>query len=217
MNGSGFVNGSTLFWNKHRLNTQFFSANQVTATVPTAVNSLLLAYPGAAQISVVNPDNSRGDAFLTINAPLPGLTRLTPDSGQAGSSGAQFRVIGSNFTSDATVYLGNAPLPTTFHSSADLTALIPANLLLAPGVSPVTVLQQGGASNALNYTVNPTSQPILTVGALTRDADNNILVSLTLTNTTDRNAQRGGDQRGEAAGSADDNRVADRSRGPGKR
>ena len=103
---------------------------------------------------------------------VPTLTSLSPNSALAGAGALTMTVNGTNFVGPATVgtepplpqipgsqvqwKAGNivTPLATTFVNSTQLTAVVPASLLLTAGVDAVTVVQPGNASsNALPFTV----------------------------------------------------------------
>jgi len=51
VNGSGFLSGATVQWNGSPLATSYVNGNQLTATVPPT----LIAAPGSASVTVVNP------------------------------------------------------------------------------------------------------------------------------------------------------------------
>jgi uncharacterized delta-60 repeat protein len=51
VNGSGFLNGATVYWKGSARNTTYESANQLRATIPAGN----LTSPGTAQVTVVNP------------------------------------------------------------------------------------------------------------------------------------------------------------------
>jgi uncharacterized repeat protein (TIGR01451 family) len=74
-NGSGFVANSTVEWNGSPLATTFFSNNQLTAVIPAA----LLATPGLASVTVVNPEPGGGMSnSLPFTITAPTIT-LLPD------------------------------------------------------------------------------------------------------------------------------------------
>ena len=92
----------------------------------------------------------------TLN-PVPTTTSLSPSSAVSGRGDLTLTVNGSNFVSAAVVRWNGSNLATTFVSAAQLTALIPAAALAAPGSGSVTVFNPapgGGISNALPFTIN---------------------------------------------------------------
>ncbi len=145
--GTGFVSGATVSLNSTALTTTFVSATQLTAIVPAS----LVAQPGTVQITVANAGGAASSAVsLTILAPVPTITSISPSTVVAGGPAFTLTVNGTNFASGATVLLGTASLTTTFVSSTQLTAAVPASLIQQAGMSPVTVTNPGsGASNPL--------------------------------------------------------------------
>ena len=61
--------------------------------------------------------------------PAPVLSQLSPSQVDAGSSSFDLLAQGSNFVPGATVMFGNTALSTTWQSSAQLSATLPAALL----------------------------------------------------------------------------------------
>ena len=104
---------------------------------------------------------------------VPTLTSLSPNNALAGAGALTMTVNGTNFVDTVTLgsesppnpqipgsqvqwKAGNVvtPLATTFVNSTQLTAVVPASLLLTAGAATVTVVQPGNASsNALPFTV----------------------------------------------------------------
>src|SRR6184192_3491289 len=95
---------------------------------------------------------------LTINNPVPTTTSISPASTTAGSAQFTLTVNGTNFVSTSTVYWNGSPLTTTFVSSTQLTAIVPAANVAAVGTASITVVNPapgGGTSNAQTFTINP--------------------------------------------------------------
>ena len=151
--GTNFLAGATVSFNSTALITTFVSATQLTAAVPAS----LIAQPGTAQITAQNTGGAASNAVnLTITPPTPTITSISPSTVAVGSPAFTLTVNGANFVSGATVFLGTTSLTTTFVSSTQLTASVPANLPQQLGPSPVTVMNPGGApSNPLPLTVVP--------------------------------------------------------------
>ena len=93
----------------------------------------------------------------TINpAPPPVITSLNPASIAAGGPAFTLTVNGSGFASDAVVqWNGSALTGTTFVSSTQLTAPVPANLIVFAGVAQIAVVSGGATSNIIDFAVNP--------------------------------------------------------------
>ncbi|HUZ46545.1 MAG TPA: putative Ig domain-containing protein [Terriglobia bacterium] len=95
-------------------------------------------------------------ASVTIVYPAPQIASLSFTTIDAGSPETPLVVSGTGFISQSQVMLGTTPLATTFDSSTQLTAAIPAANLASAGTFPVTVQTPapgGGTSNAVNLTV----------------------------------------------------------------
>lgn len=107
--------------------------------------------------------------------PIPTVTSLSPPTVYAGSSGITLTVNGSSFLPSSVVYLNNSPLPTTYKSSTQLTALVPGSDLLQNyelNIGVVNPPPGGGGSTviplqvvALDPTLSDVSPSSLVAGA----------------------------------------------------
>jgi hypothetical protein len=91
-----------------------------------------------------------------ITNPIPIINSLSPTTVGSGSPGFTLTVNGSNFLSNSVAQWNGFPVPTTFVSTSQLTAAIPAGAVINPGPMQVTVFNPGlqeGSSNALIFTV----------------------------------------------------------------
>jgi FG-GAP-like repeat/IPT/TIG domain len=118
----------------------------------------------------------------------PFIQEALPVSAQAGGSAFVLTVKGTGFSSYAVVYwqtgATNTSLPTTFVSDGELTAQVPASLILAQQTAQVTVkvpvsYGQTSTSNALPFPVTlPSGVPSFTTltmgGAVSSDAQSEI-------------------------------------------
>lgn len=156
LTGTNFVAGSVVRWNGADRQTTFVSSTQLTAAIPASD----IATAGTANVTVFNPapggglSNAQGFA---INNPAPTTTALNSNSTVAGSPGFTLMVTGTNFVSGAVVRWNGADRATTFVSSTQLNAAIPASDLATAGTASVTVFNPapgGGLSNAQSFTVN---------------------------------------------------------------
>jgi hypothetical protein len=106
-------------------------------------------------------DFSRWSASDTSNrlgtTATPALTGISPSSKHAGDIAFTLTVNGAEFVNGKSGVLFNgSPRATTYVSSTQLTALIPASDLLVTGTFPVTVVSAGGGpSNSLTLVVTP--------------------------------------------------------------
>lgn len=87
--------------------------------------------------------------------PWPILTAIVPSAVAAGGGAMSLTLQGANFAPGiSTAYWDGAPLPTTYVSPTELTAVVPAALV--PGTAAVWVVSQppgGGASSPLPVTI----------------------------------------------------------------
>lgn len=115
---------------------------------PSAVGArtanLLVAVQGLSQPVTVSLDG-------TGSNPPPTLTSLSPPTAYVNSPGFTLTVNGSGFESGAVVYWSNTALPTTFVSSAQLTAQVPASDLTGTGSDWVSVTNPDGGFSGILY------------------------------------------------------------------
>jgi hypothetical protein len=163
VNGTNFVNGSTVLWKGSARTTTFVSSIQVTATI----NASDIAKVGTYQVSVSNPTpggGTSGTLSFAVSNPVPALTSLSPTSKTVGSAAFTLTVNGSNFVKGATVNWNGSALATTFKSGTELTATVPAKDLTKAGTFPITATNPspgGGVSGALNFVVD-NAKPTIT-------------------------------------------------------
>jgi uncharacterized protein (TIGR03437 family) len=171
VNGSGFANGAMVEWNGSPLPTTFVSFTKLTASVPTA----FLASPGTATVTVVSGGTTSNSATFTIGPPPPAIISTVPASATAGGAGFTLTLNGTGFVPQSTVSFGCGDTPTTltstFVSTTQLTAFVPASLIASPGICTLTADNPqsigGGTSNLYPYTVNPAAKlSILTTSPL---------------------------------------------------
>ena len=96
--------------------------------------------------------------FANALNPVPVLNRILPDHRYSGDGGFDLALSGANFTSDTQVLWNGIELATTFSSSSQLGAAVPALLLQSPGTTDVLVRNPapgGGDSSIMPFTINP--------------------------------------------------------------
>jgi hypothetical protein len=82
------------------------------------------------------------------------LSSLSQNSAPEGNGSLVLTAFGSEFTNQSTMLFNGLPLATTFVSSAELQATIPASLLAVEGTANITVFDvQRGLSNAQTFTI----------------------------------------------------------------
>ena len=143
-----------------QLSATFVSSSQLTVTIPAT----LLASPLTASVWVEVWD-VQGDAPIAVSSSVPftvtavsagspSITSISPQSVPSGSSDSTLMITGSNFERGALSHISVAfwtsnpsnlhdhgtMLNTTFISSSQLTAIIPAALLQNPGAVQIVVL-----------------------------------------------------------------------------
>ena len=168
--GAVFDSTTVVMWNGHARTTKFVSATQVTATITAAD----IASPGTAQVQTVTKQSGQGTNGLSntlpffVNPssfPVPTVTSLNPSSMKFGNPDFQLAVTGTNFVQSPgnpvnSVVKWNANnLVTTFVSSTQLTATVPASLIAAPGAATITVVNPtpGGGPSPSGVTFTITS------------------------------------------------------------
>ena len=97
---------------------------------------------------------------LPQNNPVPQIAALSPSTVAGGGAAFTLTVSGTNFISSSAVRWNGSDRPTTFVSSTQLTAAIPASDIAASGSAEVTVFNPapgGGASSAMTFTIIATA------------------------------------------------------------
>jgi 6-phosphogluconolactonase (cycloisomerase 2 family) len=159
VNGSNFVTSSVVNFNGSGLPTAYVSSEQITAEIPvTGITS-----QGTANITVTNPSNgvsgggTSSPVTLTIlpSNTQPTVATLIPASAIAGSGQFTLTVNGGGFVQTSQVSFNLVNVATTFVSSTQLTAVIPASDITIAGNPYVIVTNPGGLVSALlTFTVN---------------------------------------------------------------
>jgi 6-phosphogluconolactonase (cycloisomerase 2 family) len=87
----------------------------------------------------------------------PTITSISPNNALAGGAAFTLTITGTNFVAASMVSFGGSAAATTFVSSTQLTAAIPAASIASagtPGVRVTNPAPDGGTSNAINFSVN---------------------------------------------------------------
>lgn len=136
--------------------------------------STAYATPGTFTVVVTNPTPGGGSAQSTVTVvdPAPVVSSVSPSQISTNTSGPlTLTITGSNFTSAATVTWNGSALASSFISSTQLTASIPAADYSVAGTYTVVVATAGGSAQQTVTVVSPplavstTSLPAATVGA----------------------------------------------------
>jgi lamin tail-like protein/IPT/TIG domain-containing protein len=149
--GSGFDGSSRVFIDGQPAATMFISPDQLAGHVPSSV----LAASGIHQVQVRNDGGNRSNSVaLTIIPPPPSLQTLVPRFVFIGSGAFPLFVSGLNFDSGATVLVEGTPVATTFITSRELRATVPASFSATLGLRQVVVRNgDGRQSNAAAFEV----------------------------------------------------------------
>ncbi len=115
----------------------------------------------------ITATNSRGTGtstlVITINNPVPTVTSISPTCATAGGPQFTLTVNGTKFVSASTVNWNGTPLATTFVSSTQLTAAVPAALIATAGTASITVVNPspGGGSSTPAVTFTIANPPVI--------------------------------------------------------
>ncbi len=166
VNGTGFINGSTVRWNGNSRTTTFVSATQLTAAIPATD----IAAVGTASVTVFTPapggGTSQGVTFTIVAPnPAPMISRLNPNFANTGGPAFPLSVIGTQFTNSSVIQWNGSDRPTTFISATELRAAIPATDIATAGtynIRVVTPQPGGGTTSTLPFLV---AAPLTSVSA----------------------------------------------------
>jgi len=165
--GSNFVSTSTVRWNGNDRVTNVASSTVLIASIQASD----IAAAGTAFVTVSNPSPGGGGSglltFTITGNPVPSISSISPSNANAGGPGFTLTVDGSGFFSGSKVRWNGSDRTTSFVSSLQLQATIPASDLAAPGTVQVTVYNPppgGGTSPALNFSI---ANPVPTITSLT--------------------------------------------------
>jgi serine protease len=123
----------------------------------TAANAALTNIASVtSDLTDTTPGNNTATASTVVNNPVPAVSSLSPASATPGGVAFTLTVNGSNFISNSKVQWKGADRITTFLSSTQLTAAIPAADILTADTANITVVNPtpgGGTSNASTFTI----------------------------------------------------------------
>jgi YVTN family beta-propeller protein len=140
------------------------SNSRIALTLVLAVLSLPAAGCGG---NASQPANNQ--APLGASNPSPTITTISPNTGVAGGAAFTLTINGTNFDAASTVSFGGADPVTTFVSSTQLTAAIPASSIASSGGMAVTVTAPppgGGTSNSVDFVITSDVSAVPTISVL---------------------------------------------------
>jgi outer membrane protein assembly factor BamB len=159
VNGSNFTASSVVEWAGTPLTTTYGSPTVLTAAVPAAdlVSSGTVAVTVAA--SAGSQALSSPQSFVVQTLPALSLGSIFPTVVYAGGPGFTLTVLGQGFTGSSAIQWNGTPIATTYVSTDELVAQIPASDIASAGTVSVTVQNptaQGGTSGAQILTISAT-------------------------------------------------------------
>jgi hypothetical protein len=158
VNGVGFVNGATVNFNGAPKPTTFVSNTQIAAAI--LASDIVTA--GTPNVTVTNPAPTPGPSgpqVFTIsspNNPVPTIASLGPTHAPGGAA-FTLTINGTNFVAKSVINFNGKPETTTFVSTTQISAALPASDVAMAGNVNVTVTNPspgGGASPASVFTVD---------------------------------------------------------------
>ena len=156
--GTNFIPGTQILWDGVAQSTKVVSDSQLT----TVISAAQVAVAGAVSIRVMKPDTTTSGAMqLTITdggSQSFSLTSITPSTVAAGSAAFTLTATGVGFAMGDVITLNNTLVTTSFDSTTQLHATVPATSIAAAGVISVGVMaSKSVSSNQLPLTVTGTS------------------------------------------------------------
>jgi hypothetical protein len=191
INGSGFLSTSTATYNNAGHTVTYVSSTQLKITLSASDQ----ATAGVYAVVVTNPAPGGGASNsqnFSVNNPAPTLSSLSPSSATTGGAAETLTINGTNFVSSSTVTFNAVAHTATYVSSTQLKISLSASDLAIGGTYAVVVTNPapgGGASSALNFTVNnpaPTLTSLSPTSALAGTASQTLTLNGTnfLSNST---------------------------------
>ena len=163
--GSGFISSSSAEWNGAPLATTFGSSTSLSATIPTSD----LGSGAVAKLTVVNPAPGGGTSAainFSVDNPAPVISKITPSNVVAGSPDTLLDITGSGFLSTTVINWNGAVLSTTFVSTVEVKATLPAADLAGSSTGMITSVNPapgGGGSAVTTFNVNSPTAAITSI------------------------------------------------------
>lgn len=159
VSGYGFANGTVVNLNGTTLATTAPGAGTLIAQVPAA-----LAVSGIDTLQVANPSPAAtisNTVNYIVGNPVPAIVGWSPQQATAGSPAFTLYIHGAEFVDGAVLEFDGTQVPTTYVSTTDLTAVIPASAVAQAGDYPLAVVNPapGGVSSTVTFSVQARSAP----------------------------------------------------------
>lgn len=142
INGSGFLQSSTVTYNGVAHPATFVSSGQLTIQLSASDE----ATAGTYALVVTNPPPGGGASVsvtFNVDNPAPTVSSISPTVIAAGAPDTVITINGDGFVSTSTVGLNGLPLTTTVVSSTQLTVTLPAASLASAATDQITVATPG--------------------------------------------------------------------------
>lgn len=151
--GLNFAPDAAVLIDGTHIATTFISAVDLRATVPASFTALA----GTHGVVVRNSDDKRSNSVAFEVVPQATvITSITPSNAVAGGSSFAMLIRGANYNHEAVVLFDGAGLETTFRTSSELLAEVPASLVARPGAHAISVQNPNEApSNEAVFQVLP--------------------------------------------------------------
>ena len=158
--GQNFAATAVVRVNGNARPTTYVSATTLTAAIPATDD----AAARTLNITVLNPNNvlSNTVTLSVSGTAAPVITLLSPSTVNSGGTAFTLQILGSNFTSTASVRVNGNLRSSTFVDSGTLRAQILASDIATPGSVSVTVTTAGGTSAPATLTVVSPNTPSIT-------------------------------------------------------
>jgi hypothetical protein len=186
VNGNGLLGGAVQ-WNGATTGvTQGGGGTDTTLTATIAPS--LTGGGGAPQITVKTAAGTSNPLTFTVLGSTPTITSVSPTNKPVNSPTTQITVTGTGFASNATVLMnpdvGGTAIPTTFVSTTQLTAMVPASFMANFGSTNSVGVQNpppGGGTTTSGS--NPVALPTFVVVA-PAPINDNFASAINITSTT---------------------------------
>jgi hypothetical protein len=127
----------------------------LSGTAPNLVYTSTGGYSGPDSFTFKSTDSfglsKVGTVNITVNSLVPTITQTSPDAAINGSPGFTLNITGTNFVHNSLVKWNGAARPTTFISTTQLQAVIPASDVAVAGTANLTIFNPipGGGTSAI--------------------------------------------------------------------
>ena len=162
--GTGFQQGSNVFFNNSFFSGTFSSPTQISVNFP-----LFGVAPGTYSLYVVDPPPAGTSApvnFTVTPPPVPTITSINPANAPTGSS-ATITITGTGFRQGATVSFSGTNYVTTLSSSTQLATVLQLTAVAA-GTYPLSVVDPAPYGSSTPFNFNVTDFSITSSGTTTQ-------------------------------------------------